>query len=335
VIDDIFGYSAFCVHKTMKRILIISDQTISFAESLRFPGISVSVVAVDNLNDSLFGRETIIILDIESLSGEEAEFCVELAREKGGRLCSLNGKGQCDEKLLTLGIACSVSAETLASDPASILSLFHDNEGGNLAVLIDNDAARCSIAESIFTLFGYRFRALSKPEDLFELKETEDLFIIHNLTMEDCELLPFVKKGSASKIFKTMPYIAFTHGTQGVTLKEINSGISRLTGYILSEEEVWSVVVFNLFRKGLYENADSFSRTIRLQENSEWAKDPVRKLFFSREAKFFTAPGAAEANHLQSANKAIASLSVMNSRMKYLSWLVRDQQKKASMAFDC
>ena len=321
----------------MKRILIITDRTLPFAESLRFPGVSVSVSAAETIDDTLCGGETILLLDMENLSGDEADFCVELAREKGGRLCALSGKDRNDERLLSLGIACSITAETLASDPASILSLFNGNDGTNLAILIDDDPARRGIAESVFTLFGYRFRALSKPEDLFELKETEDLFIIHNLTMENCDLLPFVKKGSASKIFKTMPYIAFTHGTLGVTLKEINSGISRLTGYILSEEEVWSVVVFNLFRKGLYEHADSFSRTIRLQENAEWAKDPVRKLFFSREAKFFTAPGASSAQHLLSADNAVGSLSVMHSRMKYLSWLVRDQQKKASMAFsaDC
>ena len=55
--------------------------------------------------------------------------------------------------------------------------------------------------------------------------------------------------------------------------------------------------------------------------------------FSSPEAKFFTAPGTAEALHLQSTEQILKSLTKMSGRMKCLSWLVRDQQMKTNMAF--
>ena len=318
----------------MKQILVISDRTPSFVSQLLFPGVSTRVSEAEALDESICGKETVLLLDMERLDRDASEYCCEIARAAGAISCAFAGTGWNGfDSLLPLGIACFIRTEELSADPLSVLSLFRTEEGKDLAVFIDDDPCRTAVAEAVFSLFGHRFLSIKNPEDLFSIRETADLFVLHNITMESADLLSFVKKGSASTLFRTMPYIAFTHGSNAVTLKEISSGISRLTGYILSEEEVWSVAVFNLYRKNLYAGADGLAKKIRLHENGEWGKDPVRKLFFSREAKFFTAPGKAEAAHLQSSGQFLKSLSLLSERMKYLSWLVRDQQTKTNMAF--
>lgn len=317
----------------MKKIFIISDRTLPLFAQLSFPGVSSIVCTADGLDDSL-GKDSFVLLDAARLDADSLEYCCELARTSGAALCAFADDGWHEEKLLLdNGIACFIGTEALTDDPLSLYSLFHSGEGKDLAVFIDDDPARSAIAGMIFTLFGYRFLSLKNPEELFSIKESGDLFVLHNITMKDADLLSFVKKGVVSNLFRSMPYIAFTHGSEGVTLREINSGISRLTGYILSEEEVWSVVVFNFFKKALYAAADGYSRKVRLGENAEWTKDPVRKLFFSREAKFFTAPCTADAAHLMSADGFLSSLKLEHDRMKFLSWLVRDQQSKTNMAY--
>ena len=317
----------------MKQLFVISDRTLPFYSHLSFPGVSSRVCTADGLDDSA-GADALVLLDIAHLDPDSIEYCCEIARMTGAAVCAFADAGWKEEmSLLDSGIACFIRTEALSADPLSLYSLFRDGEGKDLAVFIDDDAARSSNAEMIFTLFGYRFLGVKNPEELFSIKESADLFVLHNITMKDADLLSFVKKGSVSNLFRTMPYIAFTHGDEGVTLREINSGISRLTGYILSEDEVWSVTVFNLFRKALYAGADGYSRKVRLGENAEWTRDPVRKLFFSREAKFFTAPGTADAAHLMSADGFLSSLKLAHDRMKFLSWLVRDQQAKTNMAY--
>lgn len=316
----------------MKKLFIISDRTLPFFSQLSFPGVVVRICTADGLDDSP-GEESVVLLDAARLDADSFEYCCELVRASGAVLCAFADDGWDDEKLLLdNGIACFITTEAISADPLSLNSLFRSGEGKDLAVFIDDDPARCAIAGIIFTLFGYRFLSVENPEEFFTIKESGELFVLHNITMKNADLLSFVKKGSVSNLFRTMPYIAFTHGDEGVTLREINSGISRLTGYILSEEEVWSVVVFNLFRKALYAAADGYSRKVRLGENAEWTRDPVRKLFFSREAKFFTAPGTADAAHLMSADGFLSPLKLAHDRMKFLSWLVRDQQTKTNMA---
>jgi len=137
--------------------------------------------------------------------------------------------------------------------------------------------------------------------------------------------MSFVRKGSVTNLFRTVPYIAFKSSGEGVSLNEINAGIGRLTGYILSEEEVWSVVVFNLFRKELYSGIDHFSRSVKMRENSEIAQEPLRKIFFSKEAHFFSAANKGAARALLSSGYTLSAISESISRMHYLEWLICDQ----------
>lgn len=311
----------------MKRILIIQGKEGRIGCPMVFPDTVVNTLQAEDLDDSEIDRSTILLLDLDSCSDEVVDYCAELARPKGAVIAAAGTVSDAVQRqvLLKYGIPFFIGREALEAHPESINALFPPPEKKGLAVLIDDDASRREIAETIFFLFGYRLITVTKPQDLFDLQESNDLIILHNLSMKDVDLMSFVRRGSDSQILKTMPYIAFKSGKEGVTLREIHSGIGRLTGYILSEEEVWSVIVYNLFRKELYSEADGFFTSIRMGENAESARDPIRKRFFSREANFFTGVSSLDAENILSSCDSLRSISAAMGKMMFLKWLIKDQ----------
>lgn len=311
----------------MKRILIIQEKEGRIADRLVFPDIVVKNLQAEDIDDSEIDTSTVLFLNLDVCTEEIVDYCVQLTRPKGGIIAAVGKVSDETQRqlLLKYGISCFIGREALETHPESVLALFPPPEKKNLAVLIDDDESRHEIAETVFSLFGYRLITIVKPEELFDLHESGDLLVLHNLSMKDCDLMTFVRRGSDSQILKTMPYIAFKSGVEGVTMREINSGIRRLTGYILSEEELWSVIIYNLFRKELYSAADDFFRLIMMSENNGCAKDPFRKMFFSREANFFTAVSGLETENILSSEDALTLINGAMGKIRFLKWLIRDQ----------
>ena len=100
----------------MKQILIISDRNLPFFALLTFPGVSSSVCAAEELDDSVCGKNTLLLLDMAGLDKDSSEYCCEIARTTETFVCAFADAGwKGSDSLLPLGIACFIWTEDLDS----------------------------------------------------------------------------------------------------------------------------------------------------------------------------------------------------------------------------
>ncbi|MGL4369537.1 MAG: hypothetical protein ACRCUT_07685 [Spirochaetota bacterium] len=315
-----------------KTIYIVScDSAIS--ASLSGYGYKCIPAAPSDFDDSGIGKDSIVIIDIASVSADEAEYAAELSRGRGASLCAISERfdGAAEAFLKKNGIPFYQTQESLAARPQSICAFSEKRKRAGTAVIADTHREHYAITSALFSLFGYDCAVVSDADSLID-QASDAAFVLHNLSMPEIDLLSFVKRTSLSRLFRNVPYIAYKEGSEGVTLREINSGIVRLTQYILTIDELWSVLAFNLFRKALYSGMNECAARINLSDNLFIAKDPIRTIFHSKDAHFFTAVSRMELERAAEAGNCITDVQQAMHAMHWISWMVRDRDDRISIS---
>jgi hypothetical protein len=160
-----------------------------------------------------------------------------------------------------------------------------EKKSGNV-LLVDDCDAHFTMLRSICGLFGFGISVEAEIESVIKAISDEPSVIIHNLSLQSIDLIAFVKRTSRSAL-ASVPYIAFKNEGDAVSMHELHCGIGRITKVILSRDEMFSVISYNLFMKEFYERFRLLETAVSGEPRAVFSENNLKKVYFSHKNSFF------------------------------------------------
>jgi hypothetical protein len=295
-------------------------------KQLHFIGDELGAYKILSESEIIISRQSppegsILLVDL----GNNPEKFIPVAASHAGRGAALcvtapQFSNEIDQFLRANGIARFLDYQTLGRFPDILAG--SEYCGGNVLIIDENPV--CSrIVGSIISLFGYRHQCASTIEEVIEQTEKGYLMAIHNISGGSFDLMTFVRRVSQTGLSQ-MPYIAYTGDGDHVTVREIHSGIGRLTRIILSYGEMLSTLAYNLFMFEFQSRVESIRIASELPSRRAFSEGSLKKTFFSHKEIFFSSKMKSSILPLLDLTSAFKKPQETLSRMASIEWLLHD-----------
>jgi len=168
---------------------------------------------------------------------------------------------------------------------------------GTFVILNDDDAVK-NVLMNIINRFKYRALFVGTVDDLFKAMADYGVrFMLINLGTKNIDLNGLVRKFYASQAAHNIPVLAYKDMREGLFVHELVGGLNRLTRYILSLDELYSLLVDMLFRREIIPLVSSLKSCLILRQMRATMRRPsarcssrVKEIFSTRRICLMTIP---------------------------------------------
>ncbi len=313
----------------MKNILLVTSKNSRYREALAKRGFAVSEYSLPVSPDLIRELEKAppCLASITEVLKEEAGTGGELYRVllgKGRVVCFAETVAdETKSYLLDSGIT-DVLLSYNESHLVPYLKIISEGpaaDAGSFIVLDDSIADR-EVMRNIIGRFGYRVVFVSAVEELFEKAAQSGVrFILVNLGAKALDLNGMVRKFYSDRAVRNIPVLAYKNMREGLFVHELVGGLNRLTRYILSREELYSLLVDILFRKEIVPLVASIRKLADFDANACYDTETLSQAFFQCEKNIFSQKNLHDGDTLSSMMKAVQSLNRAILKAEGLRWL--------------
>jgi len=249
---------------------------------------------------------------------------VKTARDRGCDIIAVAEKGNdaIFEWLRRNGIARFLDHAALMTYP----SIPENVSAWERILLIDDDRDFGAMISSIGGLFGYRVERIVDGKTAVERLNEDHAFVIHNLSLGNIDLMDFIRRAGSTRL-PSIPYLAFLHDGNQVSLRELHSGIGRLTKTIMTRGEVLSVLSYNLAMREFRNRMDEYTRSAFSPTSEVFADNKVRGIFFANRDVFFHGKAAMDSDIALNAVPSIDRARESLAKLASLRWLITDHDE--------
>jgi hypothetical protein len=325
----------------MKKVLLITSKNLLYREQLIKGGYAVTEYDLPLSHEKI---SEIVQLPACSFSIAEAtsesidtnKELYPLLRKKGNVICLSDS--MTDERkryLLDYGIS-DVMLKYTADHFLPILKIIDEEpEGdvGTFVILNDDDAIR-KVMMNIINRFKYRALFVTTVDDLFKAVSDYGVrFMLINLGTKTIDLNGLVRKFYASQAAHNIPVLAYKDMREGLFVHELVGGLNRLTRYILSLDELYSLLVDMLFRREIIPLVSSLKKLSDFDGNACYDAETLSKVFFSCEKSIFDQKNLLDDDTFLSIKRAVQDLNNVLLKTETLKWLrIEIDRKDISIA---
>ena len=158
---------------------------------------------------------------------------------------------------------------------------------GSIVILDDNLITR-RLLKSIIERFNYAPVLIDTVDELFNNCLNSGVrFILVNLGTRLLDLNGLVRKFYDHRGVKKIPVIVYKDMREGLFVHELVGGLNRLTRYILSHDELYSLLVDLLFKKEVMPRIAALKKLSGFDENAPFVDESVSQAFFLNEKNIF------------------------------------------------
>ena len=249
---------------------------------------------------------------------------VKTARDRGCDIVAVAVKGDDTifEWLRKNGIARFLDHTALATYPA----IPESASVWEKILLIDDDRNFGAMISSIGGLFGYRVERIVDGKTAVERLNEDHAFVIHNLSLGNIDLMDFIRRAGSTRL-PSIPYLAFLHDGNQVSLRELHSGIGRLTKTIMTRGEVLSVLSYNLAMREFRSRMDEYAQSAFSQTSEVFSGNKIRGIFFANRDVFYHGKAAMDADVVLNAVPSIDRARESLAKLASLRWLITDHDE--------
>ncbi len=313
----------------MNNILLVTSRNQRYREALVKRGFTVSEYGLPASPDLVREIETsppclAVITELADGSPASNRELFRSLRGKGHVICFAEAV-TCDEKSFLLD--CGVTDVLLSYNEShlapylKILGEEPEGDAGSFIVLDDNPADREAV-KSIIGRFGYRTVFVNTVEELFrKIPQPGVRFILINLGAKGLDLNGLVRKFYSDVAARSIPVLAYKDMREGLFVHELVGGLNRLTRYILSRDELYSLLVDILFRKEVVPLVASIRKLADYEVNACYDTGTLSQAFFQCEKNIFTQKSLHDGDTLSSMMKAVQGLNRAILKAEGLRWL--------------
>lgn len=320
----------------MNTVILATSKNFLYREALRKGGYEVTEyplpVSQDMIRSIARGAPCAASIT-EALDGsvENRRDLYRALREKGQLLC-IGGVMNDDLKAFLLDHG--VSDVLLAYNERHFvpyLKIITEEQPGDAGtfIVIDDDGADREVARKIIGRFRYRTVFVNTVDELFgSALNSEVRFILVNLGAKNLDLNGLVRKFYSSKMAHTIPVLAYKDMREGLFVHELVGGLNRLTRFILSREELFSLLVDILFKKEILPLVASLRKLVDFDANSFYDTETLGQAFFKCEKNIFNQKNLHDGDTLASMMKAVAGMNRAILKAEGLRWLRMDTVRR-------
>lgn len=213
-------------------------------------------------------------------------------------------------------------------DYLSAVSETGQGERGRIVTLDDNETTR-GVLKTIIERFNYAPDFINSVDALFnESLDASVRFILINLGTRQLDLNGLVRKFYDNRGVKKIPIIVYKDMREGLYVHELVGGLNRLTRYILSHDELYSLLVDLLFKKDIMPLIAELRRRSDFDGSTSFVDGPVSQAFFQNEKQIFNGVDILENNNFSALDGTARSLGISLARAMGLRWLKISIDKK-------
>ncbi|OHD66643.1 MAG: hypothetical protein A2176_05105 [Spirochaetes bacterium RBG_13_51_14] len=316
-------------HNIMKRVLLATTKNFMYRQALIEGGYAVTEYSLSPSPDTLREIERIpsccaSVAEVTAGSIENNAALYRALRDKGPVICYADTM---TEEMRRFILDCGI-ADLMRNYDADHLCRFmgmiseeQDTDAGSFVVL-DDDAAVMDVVGTVITRFNYRTEFVDTVDGLFGLALKPGVrFMLVNLGTTALDLNGLVRKYYSSQVARAIPVLAYKDMREGLFVHELVGGLNRLTRYILSLEELYSLLVDILFRKEIMPMVASLKRLSSFDINACYAEETLGKAFFSSEKNIFSGADIFGDDTFSSMSRTVRDMNRTLLKAESFTWL--------------
>ena len=325
----------------MKRVLLITSKNSLYRDELIKGGYTVTEYDIPLSQEKLSEIEHLPLCSfsvVEAISDsiDTNKELYPLLRKKGNVICLSEGI-TIDQKRCLLD--CGISDLMLKYHEGHFLPILKiideisKGDAGTFLILNDDDAVK-KVVMNIIKRFNYRAMFVGTVDDLFKAVTDYGVrFMLINLGTKNIDLNGLVRKFYASQAAHNIPVLAYKDMREGLFVHELVGGLNRLTRYILSLDELYSLLVDMLFRREIIPLISSLKRLSDFDANACYDAETISQVFFSCEKNIFNQKNLLDDDTLSSIKNTVQDLNKVLLKTETLKWLrIEIDRKDISIA---
>ena len=320
----------------MKQVLLVTSKNFLYREELVKGGYSVTEYNLPITQEKIseIGQIPSCSFSIAEATAESIDKNSELypiLRKKGNVICCADVMtDEMKRFLLDCGIS-DVLLKHTASHFLPVLKIIGealDGDTGTFVVLNDDGAIR-EIEMNIMTRFKYRTVFVGSVDELFgAVADYGVRFILINLGTKAIDLNGLVRKFYASQAAHNIPVLAYKDMREGLFVHELVGGLNRLTRYILSLDELYSLLVDMLFRREMIPMVATLKKLTDFDASSCYDAESLSQAFFSCEKNIFDQANLFDEDILSSLIRVVQGMNKTILKTETLKWLKIEINRK-------
>lgn len=324
----------------MKRVILITSKNFLYRDELVKGGYAVTEYDLPLNQEKLSEIEHLPLcsFSIAEAIAESIDTNKELyplLRKKGTVICLSEGMNN-DQKRYLLDCGISDAMKYHADHFLPIMKAIDEEpkeDAGTFLILNDDNAVK-NVLMNIINRFNYRALFVGTVDDLFKAMADYGVrFMLINLGTKNIDLNGLVRKFYASQVAHSIPVLAYKDMREGLFVHELVGGLNRLTRYILSLDELYSLLVDMLFRREIIPLVSSLKRLSDFEANACYDAETISQVFFSCEKNIFNQKNLLDDDTLPSIKNAAQHLNSVLLKTETLKWLrIEIDRKDISIA---
>jgi hypothetical protein len=320
----------------MKNILLVTSNNPRYRDALVQRGFMVSEYSLpaspDLIKEIEKAPECLAsiteVIDAENVTGKEL---YRVLREKGRVVC-FAGAISADEKSFLLD--CGITDVLLSYNESHLvpyLKIINEEpeEDAGFFVVLDDIGTDRVVMRNLICRYGLGVVFVNTVDELFERAGRPGTrFILVNLGAKGLDLNGLVRKFYLDKAARSIPVLAYKDMREGLFVHELVGGLNRLTRYILSREELLSLLADLLFRKEVIPLVGSLKKLSDFDANTCYDTESLGQAFFQCEKNIFNQKNLHDSDTLSSMMKAVQGLNRAVLKAEGLKWLRMNIDRK-------
>jgi hypothetical protein len=320
----------------MKNILLVTSNNTRYRDALVKRGYTVSEYNLPPSPDLLkeIHKAPPCLASITEVLDESVESGRDLYRVLCGK-----GRVVCFAETITVEeksflLDCGISDVLLSYNEShlvpylTIISEETSGDAGSFVVLDDIGADR-NVMRNMIGRYGYRVIFVNAVDELFvQVAQTGVRFILVNLGAKGLDLNGMVRKFYSDRAARDIPVLAYKDMREGLFVHELVGGLNRLTRYILTRDELLSLLADLLFRKEVIPLVGSIRKLSDFDANTCYDTETLSQAFFLCEKNIFSQKNLHDTDTLSSMMKTVQGLNRAILKAEGLKWLRMNADRK-------
>ncbi|MBP7738442.1 MAG: hypothetical protein KA369_20880 [Spirochaetes bacterium] len=322
----------------MKRVLLITSKNHLYREALVKRGytvveynLPVSAGAIREIED--LPSCVASITEVMDGSVENRRDLYRALKARGQIICCAGSTALSDDMksfLLDHGISDVLTGQS-ESRLVPYLAIIGDgaDKAAGSFIILDDDGADRDVLHAIVARFGYHVVFVKTAEDLLaKAMEPGVSFILVNLGARTLDLNGMVRRYYGNSAVRSIPVLAYKDMREGVFVHELVGGLNRLTRYILSREELFSLLVDLLYRKEVIPLVAALRNLTDFDANVCYDTETLSQAFFQCEKNIFGQKDLQDDDTLAMMMKSVQGLNRVILKAEGLKWLRMNISRK-------
>lgn len=237
--------------------------------------------------------------------------------------------GETDHRQKDILLAHGISHVLASEEPARLIeylnmliSMEETKSPWHILIGEENPSIKATL-KGLLGRFGCIPIFVESNDEFFSNITTPDIqFLLLNLGLKNFDINEFIRRASGSMEVKRIPFIAYRDLNDGIFINEVIGGLNRLTRFILSPRELYSLLAGMLYRTEIIPSIHNLSLFSCMEEHADFRENSIVRVYHQQRENLFSLPDISSPECLEKFSQYTRELHNSVLKIEGLQWLI-------------